>query len=116
MAKRFPSRKSSIAPTPALAVAALVGVVLGFLGARGTSGPPATPPPEVAEHEGDRTQLDLPIGYARERHLPVNVLGGLTEAQKYSALKAISEVSCDCGTPGGTYGSCLTGGMPCPGS
>ncbi len=107
-------------------VALIVGAVLGFVVGRATStggapgaAPSGGPAPLAAAPSGPssdqgKTPADLPPNYLKESDLPAGSLAGLSEAQKYSALKAANEVNCDCGCQNDTVAKCRKDDPSCP--
>jgi hypothetical protein len=97
-------------------VALIVGAVLGFVVGRatgsGSAGIPAAPTlaqaPSGAPAASDvgKTPADLPETYIKESDLPAGSFAGLTEQQKYSALKAANEANCDCGCQNDSIAKC----------
>ena len=99
-------------------VALIVGAVLGFVVGRATvsggggnaiptaSAPSAAFPTPSGPSDVGKTTSDLPGTYLKEADLPAGSLAGLTEQQKYSALKAANEANCTCGCQNDSIAKC----------
>ncbi len=102
-------------------VALIVGAVLGFVVGRATGtgggtipGAPSAPQAAVGGSDVGKTPADLPATYIKESDLPAGTLAGLTEQQKYSALKAANEANCDCGCQNDSIAKCRKNDPNCP--
>jgi cytochrome c-type biogenesis protein CcmH/NrfF len=106
-------------------VALIVGAVLGFVVGRATvtggstiptatvGGPMAAGGAPSSSDVG-KTTADLPATYIKESDLPAGSFAGLTEQQKYSALKAANEANCDCGCQNDSIAKCRKNDPNCP--
>jgi protein-disulfide isomerase len=99
---------------PSVVVALLVGVAIGFgvgkvvtPGATGSGSAPSVP----AAVAGATSEAALPFKSAQ---MPAGILDGLTDAQKFAAMKAANEVTCS-QCPNDTVAKCLQGHTDCAG-
>jgi len=101
---------------PNVIVALLVGFVLGFavrVAYNGTSSHPDSPQVVVASPPTPRAGIEaaLPI---KSSDFPSETFTGLTDAQKYAAMKVLNDNQCDCGCPNDTLAECAKKDPNCP--
>ena len=101
---------------PNVIVALLVGFVLGFavrVAYNGTSPHPDAPQVVVASPTTPRGGIEaaLPI---KSSDFPSETFAGLSEAQKYAAMKVLNDNQCDCGCPNDTLAECAKKDPNCP--
>ncbi len=92
---------------PNVIVVLLVGLVLGFaVGKVVTSTAPNRAPAAAAESEAS-----LPI---KSSDMAANTFTGMTDAQKYAAMKVMNDNNCDCGCANDTLAECAKKDPSCP--
>src|ERR1700687_2365097 len=108
---------------PNVIVALLVGLVLGFAVGKVASTPSTSPrpdaPPVVAAASpspsspspSPASEADLPI---KSSDFPAETFAGLSDAQKYAAMKVLNDNTCDCGCPNDTFAECAKKDPNCP--
>src|SRR5262249_15461291 len=101
---------------PNVIVALLVGFVLGFavrVAYNGTSSRPDSPQVVAAPPAAPRAGMEaaLPI---KSSDFPSETFAGLTDAQKYAAMKVMNDNQCDCGCPNDTLAECAKKDPNCP--
>jgi len=106
---------------PNVIVALLVGLVIGFAVGKvattpGQSSRPDTPtvaasPSPPSPSPTPSSEADLPI---KSSDFPAETFAGLSDAQKYAAMKVLNENTCDCGCPNDTFAECAKKDPHCP--
>src|SRR5262249_8148137 len=101
---------------PNVIVALLVGFVLGFavrVAYNGTSSRPDSAQVIVPSPPTPRTGIEaaLPI---KSSDFPSETFAGLSDEQKYAAMKVLNDNQCDCGCPNDTLAECAKKDPNCP--
>jgi protein-disulfide isomerase len=104
---------------PNVIVALLVGLVLGFAVGKVANTPGASSRPDAPtvvaaappSSPPSSTEADLPI---KSSDFPAETFAGMSDAQKYAAMKVLNDNSCDCGCPNDTFAECAKKDPNCP--
>jgi protein-disulfide isomerase len=96
----------------AILVIAVVSFGIGTIVA-GKGGSKSAPGAMGAADDKGKTPADLPPNYIKESELPAGTFTGMTDQQKYSALKAINEKNCTCGCANDTIAKCRRDDAQC---
>jgi len=108
---------------PNVIVALLVGLVLGFAVGKvastpSTSSRPDAPtvvvaasPSSLSPSPSPSSEVDLPI---KSSDFPAETFAGLSDGQKYAAMKVLNDNTCDCGCPNDTFAECAKKDPNCP--
>src|SRR5258707_13856129 len=105
---------------PNVIVALLVGLVLGFAVGKVATTPSTSSRPDAPtvvvgspppSSPSPSTEADLPI---KSSDFPAETFAGMSDAQKYAAMKVLNDNSCDCGCPNDTFAECAKKDPNCP--
>ncbi len=108
---------------PNVIVALLVGLVLGFAVGKVASTPSASSRPDAqtvvaaaspsppSPSPSPSSEANLPI---KSSDFPAETFAGLSDAQKYAAMKVLNDNTCDCGCPNDTFAECAKKDPNCP--
>jgi len=101
---------------PNVIVALLVGFVLGFavrVAYNGTSSRPDSAQVVVPSPRTPRAGIEAALAI-KSSDFPSETFAGLSDEQKYAAMKVLNDNQCDCGCPNDTLAECAKKDPNCP--
>ncbi len=100
---------------PNLIVVLLVGLVLGFAIGKVLTSSRSDAPTVVTERSpspaAGEGEASLPI---KSSDMPAEIFAGMTDAQKYAAMRVMNDNTCDCGCPHDSLAGCAKQDPHCP--